>query len=109
MIHIDDITDKSITRYIVIENGIIRCDIDKEKTMNACFVSNLVVDRRHRKNGNAAKLLQEAEKSAMEFGCDIVSLNARRGSWMLEWYKRFGYTPTIMWDEENVLMVKTLN
>lgn len=104
---ITNITDDEVTRYIVIDNGVIRCDITN-KTPNVCFISSLMVDEHSRKNGNAKKLIQSAEDYAKKRGCNVISLQARYGSWMLDWYKRLGYIPNVMWDSENVLMTKEI-
>lgn len=107
MKYIQDVNEQTIINYIVLNAGVVRCDIETQ-TPNVCFLSNLTVDKESRNNGIGTKLIQEAEKYARYMNCNTISLLVLHNSWMKDWYVRLGYVPNIMWDNEHVLMNKNI-
>jgi ribosomal protein S18 acetylase RimI-like enzyme len=60
--------------------------------LSLCYVSNVSVDSEHRRRGLATQLLEQAEKTALTWGCRTMLLHvdsAEKGG--LSLYKRAGY------------------
>ena len=58
------------------------------------FVRDLSVTEEMRGQGVAKMLLQECERFAVNNGCKVIQLDAERGGWCAEWYKRLGFVVT---------------
>lgn len=52
-------------------------------------------------------LLEEAEKVAQRLGVNVVSLAAKKRSFMLDWYQRSGYKPVFS-DSEYITLYKEI-
>ena len=55
------------------------------------FLESLSVEEDFRRSNYATRLLYEVEYIAKEESRTHISLKAKEGSWMVDWYKRFGY------------------
>lgn len=86
--------------------GICSVSIDENIRSCAC-IYNLSVEEKYRKKGYGNRLLKEAESVAQMLGASIVSLAAKKGSFMPEWYQRRGYKPVFS-DSEFVTLYKEL-
>ena len=74
------------------------------KCPKVLFLSTLVVDEEHRRQGVANSLLAEAEKIAVQRGCQVVTLYAELG-WRVEWYERHGFVPVGDCEEDNLIIM----
>ena len=86
---IKDINDYGIDLFITSEYGLCRITIPN-KTPTVAFLSTLVVDDKHRRQGIGNKLLDTAKLIAKEYFCDVLTLQCDEG-WRIDWYKRKGF------------------
>ena len=86
--------------------GICSVSIDENIRSCAC-IYNLSVEEKCRGRGYGNRLLEEAEKVAQKQGASVVSLSAKKGSFMHDWYQRRGYKPVFS-DSEFVTLYKEL-
>lgn len=86
--------------------GICSVSIDENIRSCAC-IYNLSVEEKYRKKGYGNRLLKEAESVAQMLGASIVSLAAKKGSFMHNWYQRRGYEPLFS-DSEYVTLYKKI-
>ena len=71
------------------------------------MIYRLSVEEKHRRNGYGHRLLNEAENEARRLGANVVSLAAKKDSFMLDWYQRSGYEPLFS-DSEYVTLYKKI-
>nr|DAU84733.1 MAG TPA: hypothetical protein [Caudoviricetes sp.] len=84
------------------------CSISIDENIKSCaWIYNLSVEKKDRKKGYGNKLLKEAEDVAQKLGASVVSLAAKKDSFMLDWYQRSGYEPLFS-DSEYVTLYKKL-
>lgn len=77
---------------------------------NVLWLSTLVVDENHRKQGVGTLMLKEVEKVAADNGCSVISLQTWTDSWQQKWYSRHGYNVIADgYDEDMVMMSKVLS
>ena len=85
------------------------CSVSINENIRSCAcIYNLSVEEKHRRNGYGHRLLNEAENEARRLGANVVSLAAKKGSFMLDWYQRSGYKPVFS-DSEYVTLYKEIN
>lgn len=77
--------------FIICANGLGVIRITQENNSNEIWIDSLNVYKSARNKGIAEKLLSIAEKKAKEYGADCVYIQAKKGSWMIDWYIRRGY------------------
>ena len=71
------------------------------------WVSSVIVDEDHRKQGIGTHMLKEIEKVAAEKGCKVISLQTWVNSFQQKWYARHGYIPVADgYDTDMVMMSK---
>ena len=80
--------------------AIYRYDDDK-KTI---YLSNVFVDKEHRKEGIGNAILNAADKIAKKMNADSICLKVKRDSFVYEWYKRYGYSDLCVDDEDKEFM-----
>ena len=86
--------------------GICSVSIDENIRSCAC-IYNLSVEEKYRRKGYGNMLLEEAEKVAQRLGVNVVSLAAKKGSFMLDWYQRSGYKPVFS-DSEYITLYREI-
>ena len=85
------------------------CIVTLDEEIKSCaMLYRLNVEERYRRNGYGKMLLNEAENEARRLGASVVSLSAKKGSFMLDWYQRSGYKPLFS-DSEYVTLYKEIN
>ena len=93
--------------FLYLENGMCRLTLPP-KCPNVAFVSTVIVDEGHRGKGVGNMLLAAAEKTAIEKGCNVLTLQTETG-WTMNWYARHGFAVVGEgYDEDMVLMCKPL-
>jgi len=104
------ITDKSKygnELYIYLETGMCRLTISP-KCPAVAFLSTVVVDEAHRGQGVGNAILAEAEKTAKQKGCNVMTLQTETG-WTMGWYARHGFMVVGEgYEDDMVLMSKHL-
>ena len=93
---------------IVTAGGEGTCSVKLDEIKSCAWVYRLSVEEKHRRNGYGKMLLNEAENEAHRLGANVVSLAAKKDSFMLEWYQRSGYRPVFS-DNEYVTLYKEIN
>lgn len=83
------------------------CSVALDDIRSCAMIYQLSVEKEHRRNGYGQKLLNEAENEARRLGANVVSLTAKKGSFMLGWYQRSGYEPLFS-DSEYVTLFKKI-
>lgn len=83
------------------------CSVTLDEIRSCAMIYQLSVEKNHRRNGYGHSLLNEAENEARRLGANVVSLTAKKGSFMLDWYQRSGYKPLFS-DSEYVTLFKEL-
>lgn len=83
------------------------CSVIFDEIKSCAMLYRLSVEEKHRRNGYGKMLLNEAENEARRLGANVVSLNAKKGSFMPDWYQRSGYRP-IFSDGDFVTLYKEL-
>lgn len=83
------------------------CSVTLDEIKSCAMIYQLSVEERHRRNGYGKMLLDEAENEARRLGASVVSLAAKKGSFMLDWYQRDGYEPLFS-DSEYVTLYKKI-
>lgn len=74
------------------------------------WVSSVIVDKNHRKQGIGTHMLKEVEKVAADNGCKVISLQTWVNSFQQKWYARHGYIPVAEgYDADMVMMSKMLS
>ena len=84
---------------IMMEGGKGICIVSLDEVKSCAMIYRLSVEKNHRRNGYGRMLLKEAEDEARRLGASVVSLSAKKGSFMLDWYQRCGYRPVFSGDE----------
>lgn len=74
------------------KDGKASCSIWIDKT--APVICDLYVSEESRRKGFATGMLQLCEQIVKQEGHSEVFLWTAEGSWLVDWYKRKGYTPT---------------
>lgn len=82
----------NIDLFVSRSNGLFRLTISG-KCPNAAFFSTLVVDRENRRCGVGTMLLKLAQEIAVDYGCTVITLQAKCQSWQADWYSRNGFEP----------------
>ena len=83
------------------------CSVSLDEIRTCAVMYRLSVGEKYRRKGYGKLLLNEAENEARRLGATVVSLAAKKGSFMLDWYQRSGYKP-IFSDNEYVTLYKEL-
>ena len=84
------------------------CSVSIDANINSCAcIYNLSVEEKYRRKGYGNRLLEEAENVAQRMGASVVSLAAKKGSFMFDWYQRSGYKPLFS-DSEYVTLYKEI-
>lgn len=83
------------------------CSVALDAVRSCAMIYRLSVEEKHRRNGYGRRLLNEAENEARRLGANVVSLAAKKGSFMLDWYQRSGYEPLFS-DSEYVTLYKKI-
>ena len=84
------------------------CIVTLDEEVKSCAtIYRLSVEEKYRRNGYGKMILKEAENEAQRLGASVVSLSAKKGSFMLDWYQRSGYKPVFS-DSEYVTLYKEL-
>lgn len=90
------LNNPNVCMYAIVENDIVKgaicCTYTNEKNVKICGISHVCVDPREQRKGIARRLLEYAEKQAVEHKCQILRLNV--GSiWKpaLSLYLSFGF------------------
>ena len=83
------------------------CAVTLDAIRSCAMIYRLSVEEKHRRNGYGKTLLNEAENEARRLGANVVSLAAKKGSFMLDWYQRSGYEPLFS-DSEYVTLYKKI-
>ena len=86
--------------------AIYRYDDDK----NTVYLSNVFVDKEHRKNGLGNIILNAADKAAKKLKASTICLKVKPDTFVHEWYERHGYTdlsidegePQFIWMIKNI-------
>ena len=68
------------------------------------YLSNVFVDKEHRKEGIGNAILNAADKIAKKMNADSICLKVKRDSFVYEWYKRYGYSDLCVDDEDKEFM-----
>lgn len=84
------------------------CSVALDEVKSCAAIYRLSVEERHRRNSYGKMLLNEAENEARRLGANVISLAAKKGSFMLDWYQRSGYKPVFS-DSEYVTLYKEIN
>lgn len=71
--------------------GSVSVYFDETYSDYAC-IFGLFVNQNKRKKGYATQLILAAEKAAKKLGYRGCFLQVKKGSWLLDWYNRLGYT-----------------
>jgi len=107
MVIINDKSKYGEEMYLYLENGMCRLTLPP-KCPNVAFLSTLVVDACHRYNGVGNMLLAAAEKTAIEKGCNVMTLQTET-KWTMNWYARHGFVVVGEgYEDDMVLMSKPL-
>ena len=93
---------------IMTEGGEGVCSVTLDAIRSCAMIYRLSVEKKHRRNGYGHRLLNEAKNEARRLGANVVSLAAKKGSFMLDWYQRRGYKPVFS-DSEFVTFYKELD
>lgn len=83
------------------------CVVALDEIESCAMIYRLSVEEKHRRNGYGRWLLNEAENEARRLGANVVSLAAKKSSFMLDWYQRCGYEPLFS-DGEYVTLYKKI-
>lgn len=84
------------------------CSVSIDENIRSCAcIYNLSVEEKCRGRCYGDRLLEEAEKVAQKQGASVVSLSAKKGSFMQDWYRRRGYKPVFS-DSEFITLYKEL-
>ena len=67
------------------------------------FLSNLFVSENNRKQGIGNMLLKYSIQAAKRLGFHQFGLKVISGSWMEDWYKRFGFIVDYMFEEDKLM------
>lgn len=95
--------NKSIFIYRSDDTGMIRIYVDDKD--NYGFISDLFVKEVSRQNGIGNDLLSIAEKVIGALELPFSQLRVKKGTWMEEWYNKYGFTP--LYEEDGyVWMIK---
>lgn len=93
---------------IVTSGGEGVCSVSIDENIKSCAcIYNLSVGEKYRRMGYGNMLLEEAENVAQTLGASVVSLAAKKDSFVLDWYIRKGYNP-IFSDKEYITLYKSL-
>lgn len=84
------------------------CSVILDAIRSCAMIYRLSVEEKHRRNGYGKMLLNEAENEARRLCANVVSLTAKKDSFMLDWYQRSGYRPVFS-DDEYVTLYKEIN
>ena len=78
---------------IVTEDGSGYVNLQQENGIeDEMCISNLSVLEEQRHKGIGTALLAEAERVAKDYGMKRIYLSAEKGSFVVDWYERIGYT-----------------
>ena len=103
-----DYNDEGIDLFISYRNGVCRLTISN-RCPNVAFFSTLVADRANRCGGIGTMLLKQAQETAVDYGCTVMTLQAKYQSWQAAWYRRKGFEPVCDgYDPDMVMMSKRL-
>lgn len=68
------------------------CEVQFDKSFpDTAFIRGLSVTEDYRGQGIGKMLIEECERFARNNECKYIKLDAERGGWCFEWYKRLGY------------------
>lgn len=84
------------------------CSVALDEIKSCAMIYRLSVEEKYRRKGYGKMLLNEAENEARKFGANVVSLTAKKDSFVLEWYQRSGYKPLFS-DSEYVTLYKEID
>lgn len=84
------------------------CSVTLDAIRSCAMICRLSVEERHRRNGYGKMLLNEAENEARRLGANVVSLAAKKDTFMLDWYQHSGYK-SVFSDSEYVTLYKEIN
>ena len=87
--------------------AIYRYDDDKE----TIYLSNVLVDKEHRKQGLGNNILNIADKIAKKLKANTICLKVKQSTFVHEWYGRHGYSDLSVDEEESqfIWMTKNMN
>lgn len=104
----DNNSEYGIDMFCHVPYGSCRLTISP-KCKNVLWLSTVVVDENHRRQGVGTRMLQEVEKVASDNGCTVISLQTWVNSWQQAWYAKHGYIPVADgYDTDMVMMSKFL-
>ena len=89
--------------HIFLELGTCRLTISP-KCPNVAFLSTVVVDEAHRRQGVGNALLAAAEQIAKQKVCNVVTLQVEH-EWKIRWYARHGFQVVGEGYDENMVMM----
>ena len=87
--------------------AIYRYNDDKE----TIYLSNVLVDKDHRKQGLGNNILNIADKVAKKLKANTICLKVKQNTFVHEWYGRHGYSDLSVDEEEPqfIWMTKNMN
>lgn len=86
---IEDIPGIWVKSRISFPHGFVTIYLDKET--NEGIISNIFINPHARKVGKGTKLLTKAENNLKKQGASVLTMMARRDSFVYEWLVRRGY------------------
>lgn len=99
------------TVYYIISNGghgVVRIQHNNDRLSDATILG-LSVTEEYRKNGIGEHLIKSAEKLIRTIPNVTTIEIAAEQEWIFEWYKRLGYTPDVIDEEQNcVWLIKNI-
>lgn len=58
---------------------------------STCYISNLYVNYKDRKQGIASKIMEIAFEKSRKYGFKYICLTVEENSWAEKWYRRLGF------------------
>lgn len=94
---------------IVIANGQALCQLSiEDENPTVAYLSELIVREPARGRGLGNDLLNIAKEHAREMGAKTLCLYVDPKQWMIEWYKRHGFTQQRAFDDGMVSLTFNL-